>query len=568
MAAGRRGPRPHAGGDAARHLPGPRRHGSCPAEQAEVAAAIGWIGLAWLAPVWGALLYFMFGINRVVRRAQTARRPRHAAAARQRSPGATRRHLAPLERAVRRITNRTAEDGNAVAVLHDGDKAYPAMLAAIEARARSVALSTYIMRDDAVGRRFVARARGRPGAAACRSGCWSTGSAAATSPPICRRLRRARLAGGAVHAFGCALADAVPQPAQPQEDPRGRRRGRLHGRHEHHGREPGRDKPAHPVADTHFRFDGPVVAQLDGRLRARLGLQTGERLEGRELVPGDEEREGQRGPRRSRPARIRTSRRSSWCCSRPSPAPRTSIKVMTPYFLPDETIVTLARSAAMRGVKVDVVVPRRSDHRFVDLRHAGPCRPAARARRAVLARAAAVQPFQADGGGQHWCLIGSANWDMRSLRLNFELNVEIYDADIAERLEAIMTPHQQARLRLQRTRRAKPANAAARCRTPAAAALYLTPLTGRPGLGRAEPHHDRAGGRSGRGAARAPRRRRGRARGSDRAAPARCRPSRGSAGAGRHRGSRAAGPGPTRLKSPSTAARRGSRARCRATGGG
>jgi len=39
-----------------------------------------------------------------------------------------------------------------------------------------------------------------------------------------------------------------------------------------------------------------------------------------------------------------------------------------------------------------------------------------------------------------WCLIGSANWDMRSLRLNFELNLEIYCADFGARLERAIDP--------------------------------------------------------------------------------------------------------------------------------
>jgi cardiolipin synthase len=37
-----------------------------------------------------------------------------------------------------------------------------------------------------------------------------------------------------------------------------------------------------------------------------------------------------------------------------------------------------------------------------------------------------------------WALVGSANWDARSLRLNFEYNVECYDADLASRLEALI----------------------------------------------------------------------------------------------------------------------------------
>jgi cardiolipin synthase len=37
-----------------------------------------------------------------------------------------------------------------------------------------------------------------------------------------------------------------------------------------------------------------------------------------------------------------------------------------------------------------------------------------------------------------WCLIGSSNWDIRSFRLNFELNMEVYDRDLAARLNDVM----------------------------------------------------------------------------------------------------------------------------------
>jgi cardiolipin synthase len=45
-----------------------------------------------------------------------------------------------------------------------------------------------------------------------------------------------------------------------------------------------------------------------------------------------------------------------------------------------------------------------------------------------------------DGG---WTLLGSANWDARSLRLNFEYNVECYDTHLAKRLEALIEMKRQ-----------------------------------------------------------------------------------------------------------------------------
>ena len=106
---------------------------------------------------------------------------------------------------------------------------------------------------------------------------------------------------------------------------------------------------------------------------------------------------------------------------------RTSIAVMTPYFLPDERLITALSLAAMRGVAVDLVIPEKSNHTLVDWAtraNIGPLLPdGVRIWRSP-------PPFHhaklmvVDG---EWCLIGSCNWDIRSFRLNFELCMEVYD---------------------------------------------------------------------------------------------------------------------------------------------
>lgn len=48
----------------------------------------------------------------------------------------------------------------------------------------------------------------------------------------------------------------------------------------------------------------------------------------------------------------------------------------------------------------------------------------------------------------HWSLVGSTNWDARSLRLNFEYNVECYDPAFASRLESIIDAKLQGATRL------------------------------------------------------------------------------------------------------------------------
>src|SRR3984885_7982776 len=121
----------------------------------EVPAAIAWIGMAWLTPILGALLYVGFGINRVKRRAR-----------RLKGPGADFdapltgdiSSVDPLERlkvAVGNITGQHMAVGKVIAVLECGDQGYPQMLAAIESAKSSIKLATFIFRTDEVGMRFV-----------------------------------------------------------------------------------------------------------------------------------------------------------------------------------------------------------------------------------------------------------------------------------------------------------------------------------------------------------------------------------------------------------------------------
>ncbi|MCU0621543.1 MAG: PLDc N-terminal domain-containing protein, partial [Gemmatimonadales bacterium] len=131
----------------------------------DVRAAIGWTGLAWLAPIAGPLLYLFLGVNRIRRRAGRLRgRPapmdftREMMAARQElavlPPGLPSR-LASIATVVGTTTGQPLVAGNVVEPLLDGDEAYPAMLEAIDAAERSIGLATYIFDTDRAGARFV-----------------------------------------------------------------------------------------------------------------------------------------------------------------------------------------------------------------------------------------------------------------------------------------------------------------------------------------------------------------------------------------------------------------------------
>src|SRR4051812_12767365 len=127
-------------------------------------AAVLWVGVIWMVPILGAGLYLLLGVNRVRRKAAYLRgtvvRPQISAGSPELNTDLISRHpqiahLQQLAEAVGRVVARPLLDGNQVEPLVNGDAAYPAMLAAIQAATRTVSLSTYIFDHDHSGQLFV-----------------------------------------------------------------------------------------------------------------------------------------------------------------------------------------------------------------------------------------------------------------------------------------------------------------------------------------------------------------------------------------------------------------------------
>jgi cardiolipin synthase len=397
----------------------------------DVSAAIGWIGLAWLAPMLGSVLYWVFGINRVRRRAHrvglryAARRAPPPAIGKSKSE-----RFPALERAVGVITRRSTTAGNSARLLRSGEGAYPVMLQAIAEAKSTIGLTSYIFFADKAGHPFIealgaAKARGvevRVMVDGVGSGYFFSAAAfqlRRRGVPVARFMhslflwrmaflnlrnhKKILVVDGKVAFIGGLnisahnLVDCDPRSA---------------------------------VRDMHFEVKGPVVAQISEAFAADWVFATGEDLEGAAWFPDLAED----GPAL---ARVITSgpdqdiEKIEFMFLEAIGSALQSIKIITPYFLPDERLITALELAAMRGVDVDVVIPENSDHRYLDwavMAHIGPLlRAGGRVWRAP-------HPFEhsklmtVDGG---WALVGSANWDQRSLRLNFELNMEVYDPAFA-----------------------------------------------------------------------------------------------------------------------------------------
>lgn len=119
---------------------------------------------------------------------------------------------------------------------------------------------------------------------------------------------------------------------------------------------------------------------------------------------------------------------------------RSRILAVTPYLVPDESLLSALVLAARRGVRVDLIVPARSNHRLADIARHGPMRELAAAG-ARLWMTSAMVHAKAVVVDDQLAMAGSANLDSRSLFLNFELMTVFYDpaaiARITEWVDAL-----------------------------------------------------------------------------------------------------------------------------------
>ncbi|MFQ5530823.1 MAG: phospholipase D-like domain-containing protein, partial [Gemmatimonadota bacterium] len=94
--------------------------------------------------------------------------------------------------------------------------------------------------------------------------------------------------------------------------------------------------------------------------------------------------------------------------------------------------------AALRGVTVDIIIPESNNLRVVGWAMLGQIRQVLKFGCRVWLTAPPFDHSKLVIVDHTWTLFGSGNWDPRSLRLNFEFNVEAYDSGFAERAETVV----------------------------------------------------------------------------------------------------------------------------------
>ncbi len=402
----------------------------------EPRAALLWMVICIFIPFLGPVLYLLLGINRIHRADKLGEvklsvlpsylqqnaphhedmlYPKHVLL------GAT-------------VTGKPLCPGNQVAVLSNGEESYPAMLEAIHQARIRIYLAMYIFEHKGVGKQFID----------------------ALTEAVARGVDvRVLLDGvGAWYSFGMTYGKLKKKgvkvvyflpprliPPQLGINLRNHRKilivdnttsfvGGMNIRPVHIIKA---NSLKNAVRDTMYRIEGPVLEQMCQIFSDDWLYTSGENLP--------------KYPHDTKPAG------SSWCrviADGPGLQLDTlinillgainsalkSIEIKTPYFLPPREIISALQSAALRGVEVTVILPSHNNLPYMHW-----------ASRHMLWQLLKYgvrvfyQPEPFDHSkllviDQHYSQIGSANLDSRSLRLNFELMIEIYDSDLGKKLSS------------------------------------------------------------------------------------------------------------------------------------
>jgi cardiolipin synthase len=194
--------------------------------------------------------------------------------------------------------------------------------------------------------------------------------------------------------------------------------------------------PDHPVQDLHFEITGPIVAQIQRVFAEDWAFCAGETLEGAKWFPHLDENgtasalgivDGPDEDLEVMPATFFAAINAA----------KHEILIATPYFLPTHVLTAALRLASIRGVKVRIVTPAHNNIPFVSW--------ASQTLYPQLLQTG-CRIFESPPPFDHtkiflidgvWSFIGSTNWDPRSLRLNFEFNVGIYDRTLTTHLREL-----------------------------------------------------------------------------------------------------------------------------------
>jgi len=437
----------------------------CMRHRREATSTILWIFIAWAFPLIGALVYLMLGVDRVSmhgfekqsrdQKLTAARRNRedeelplaYWRAVRESTSAAPTGDVGlSLDRAMNAmLPDHPLLGGNSAEPLICGDETYPLMLEAIEQARHHIHIQSFIIGHDDFSRDLLERLKSKAEEGVMVRLLYdSFGSTHAVWHHLFRpyeKIPNMRIAG---------WTQVNPVKRQFQLNLRNHRKimvvdaqvafcGGVNIADENISTD---ERQA--IRDYHFMLHGPIVHELQYTFMLDWYYMTNESpatILTREYYPHIEPTGNARirvlngGPSFSEPVlpeAIFTAIVDA----------RKQILMVTPYFVPTVDIIHAMRSAALTGLDVRLIVPRKNNHFYSGLACCALYDELLRAGVRIFEREPPFMHAKALVVDDSVALVGSANIDVRSLKLNYETNLVIYDEGCVNALKAIVLEDQ------------------------------------------------------------------------------------------------------------------------------
>ncbi|MBP9708598.1 MAG: PLDc N-terminal domain-containing protein [Oligoflexales bacterium] len=337
--------------------------------------------------------------------------------------------------------NGTFQAADSIDILENGDQCYPAMLQHIENAFHEILLSSYIFDNDSIGKQFVSALQKAQNRGVNVYVLIDGVGKLYSIPTITSLLKNANLN------FAVFLPTLAPWSLRFLNlrnhrklliiDRQAAFLGGMNIRRSHVLAE----KTKSPVRDVHFLLKGTELDKFIDTFASDWRFATN----GGELRPIAEKIERipqinmrhircrilPDGPNLNHPKLALT------LLVKISEAQK-QLRIVTPYFLPDRIFIMALATAALRGVNVTILLPQKNNLPWVKWAMAG---------QAWQLLEYGIKIYESPGEFDHskiftadsnYAIVGSSNWDARSLRLNFEINMEVYNDEFAQRLNHLI----------------------------------------------------------------------------------------------------------------------------------
>ncbi len=411
-------------------------------------ASLGWLGVIFLHPYIGTSLYMMLGETRlgpqrVARHREVVQHYRAAALLTNGEQNAVVSEVpeayAPMILQAQKISGFPAIEGNSVEFLPTCDQFVTKLVADMEAAVSEIHLLYYMFDKDQTAKRVAIAL-----IAAVKRGVHCRVMADAVAS---RGFFRETGLGSELRAAGVEVAAAMKvtliRQGMPRMDLRNHRKlavidGKVAYAGSHNLVNPDYGgRHGNPWVDVTGRFTGPITHQLGLVFAEDWAFETGTMLEPPAIGPHTGNISMQVVP--TGPIAVGQTYRRLLLGAVQSA--RSRIVLTTPYFVPDEPTLVALLMAADRGVQVQLIVPQVADHFFTAA--------AGRAHYSKLLEGGVSIHLYRPGllhsktvtVDDAFGLFGSANLDVRSFNLNFELSVLLYGKEATEQLRAVQSSY-------------------------------------------------------------------------------------------------------------------------------